>query len=109
MSESSQNSAPGSCRDLADLGPFEDARSAAAASTWAKSHRPAGAMMQMNLQDLERACTCAGLDLTQFERNIVAWFSAFEPSSVMVFVSLIGRAHAGGWAAAMKAAGEDGQ
>lgn len=79
-------------QQLTDLGPFGTARDAAAASTWARSHRPAGAMTRMNLEDLEAACAAAGLELTSFERHMLEWFASFEPASTMVLASLITRA-----------------
>lgn len=73
-------------------GPFEDDRTASAASTWAKEDRPAGRMRAFNEADLFNACEAAGVRLGAYDRGVLRWLAGFEPAACAVVAGLIVRA-----------------
>lgn len=65
-------------------------------------------MSEMNHRDLLDACERSGVILGAYDRRVIRWAASFDPSTSVALAGLILRAHADGWMAAMKAAGEDG-
>jgi hypothetical protein len=82
----------------ASRGPFEteqEARETPAARGVHEAFRAdpgAGKMHPHNLEILTAACSAAAVRLGEYDRRIVSWLAAWEPSTVVVIAGLIQRA-----------------
>jgi len=74
-------------------GPFETERDAReAAITLAGGQYPSGGIAAANLAALTEAANVAGVELGDYDRQILGWLAGYEPAMCAVIAGLITRA-----------------